>query len=128
MNPQLGFDDLLFEEPKKTTKTAEEKEKLLITESDLTTYLRCPHAYYLKKVRGMKSPQSGFAAQMLFFEIQRRKLFPHHLVGPELKNIETLTAGEIDMHLPYTSATFGNALLNKWLMIAKNDPLPTLKG
>ena len=51
------------------------KNRLIVTESDLKTFFRCPYGYFLKHCRGLtKIPRNAFAAQAMFFE-QARKEF-----------------------------------------------------
>jgi len=111
----------------------EQEKQEVVSESQLRKLLECPHAYYLSTHVGMtKVPRSTFAAQTLFFDIERRKLFNVHdrdvgrifpeqrRAGPELKLAEEMSAQELQRYLAFSSPeAFGGHLLMSWLRVCK---------
>ncbi len=84
----------------------------VITESDLKTFFRCHHAYFLKKHVGLsKIPRSAFSTLALMFQQGRKslfnlrdqeigRLFPYqHRAGPNWKMAEDMNSMELLRYL-----------------------------
>jgi hypothetical protein len=101
----------------------------VITESDLKTFFRCPHAYFLKRHAGLnRVPKSAQAAMALLFQQARKSLYnlrtsgkmrtePYEKrAGPDKKRAEEMTEAELRRHMASSSAeAFGNTIGAKWM-------------
>jgi len=88
-----------------------------ITAAQVERYDECAFAYFLSQhVHSQSMPMSGFAAEGAWFGRYVHRLFPDdRFVGPDMKNVETLSKEELSKHLNYhSSVAFGNAISGWW--------------
>ena len=138
MSSGTSFDELLGEEDFARELFEDGLEGVLeedvpgaITESDLIKFSRCPYSYHLAKNVGLnKLGRSAFAAQVMFFENARKKLFklrdrriglaPFPIrAGPNSNSQEEMSCDELQKYMGCSSAeSFGSSLFGSWLAIS----------